>query len=133
MVIEITESVAMSSSIHTEKVLRELKNQGVCIALDDFCTGYSSLSNLIEYNSDFLKIDKSFIDKITSEKSHRILISTLIDMAAKLDMLVIAEGVEDLPQLELLREYGCHYIQGYYYSPARPIEDCIKLLAEGLA
>lgn len=128
IVIEITESVAMSSNQHTEKVLTELKEKGVQIALDDFCTGYSSLSNLIEYKSDFLKIDKSFIDAITEQKSHRVLIQTLISMAAKLDMSVIAEGVEHLAQLELLKELGCHYIQGFYFSPARPIEQCIQML-----
>ncbi len=130
IVIEVTESVAMSSNEHTEQVLAKLKEYGIRIALDDFCTGYSSLSNLIEYKSDFLKIDKSFIDAICTDKNHQILICALIDLATKLEMQVIAEGVEDKAQLELLREYGCQYIQGYYYSPARPLKQCIKLLED---
>ena len=73
IVIEITESVAMSSNIHTERVQLELKQSGVKISLDDFCTGYSSLSYLIEYQSDYLKIDKSFIDSITNDKNHQVL------------------------------------------------------------
>ena len=132
IVIEITESVAMSSNQHTEQVLSELKANGVRIALDDFCTGYSSLSNLIEYKSDFLKIDKSFIDAINEQKGHQILIQTLIDLASKLDMSVVAEGVEHQAQLDLLQEFGCQYIQGFYFSPARPIDKCIEMLKEPL-
>ncbi len=128
--IEITETVAMSSNILTENVLQNLRANGVKIALDDFCTGYSSLSNLIEYHTDFLKIDKSFIDKITSDKSCQILTSTLIDLAKKLDITVIAEGVETAEQFDLLKTYNCHYIQGYYFSPAKPIENCLAMLAE---
>jgi diguanylate cyclase (GGDEF)-like protein/PAS domain S-box-containing protein len=132
IVIEITESVAMSSNTQTEQILSELRNKGVRIALDDFCTGQSSLSNLIEYKSDYLKIDKAFIDLILTERNHQILISTLISLATKLDMQVIAEGVESKEQRDLLQRYGCHFIQGFYYSPARPLEQCIKLLKEPL-
>jgi len=126
--IEITETVAMSSNILTANVLQNLRANGVKIALDDFCTGYSSLSNLIEYHTDFLKIDKSFIDKITSDKSCQILTSTLIDLAKKLNITVIAEGVETKEQFDLLKSYNCHYIQGYYFSPAKPIETCLAML-----
>ncbi len=128
--IEITETVAMSSNVLTANVLQNLRANGVKIALDDFCTGYSSLSNLIEYHTDFLKIDKSFIDKITSDKSCQILTSTLIDLAKKLDITVIAEGVETAEQFNLLKAYDCHYIQGYYFSPAQPIETCLAMLAQ---
>ncbi len=127
--IEVTETVAMSSNILTANVLQNLRTNGVKIALDDFCTGYSSLSNLIEYHTDFLKIDKSFIDKITSDKSCQILTSTLIDLAKKLGITVIAEGVETQAQFNLLKTYHCHYIQGYYFSPAKPLETCLTLLA----
>lgn len=128
IVIEVTESVAMSSNTHTEQALNALRETGVKIALDDFCTGYSSLSNLIEYKSDYLKIDKSFIDSIVSDKNHQILVSTLINLASKLDMQVIAEGVETADQLAILTSFGCHYIQGFYYSPAVPIDKCIELV-----
>lgn len=128
LVVEITESVAMSSNSHTELVLDALRANGVKIALDDFCTGYSSLSNLIEYKSDYLKIDKSFVDSVVSDTNHQILVSTLIGLASKLDMTVIAEGVETAEQLDMLKNLGCHFIQGYYYSPAIPLEQCIELL-----
>lgn len=126
--IEVTESIAMSSNILTSTVLAQLKNHGVKVALDDFCTGYSSLSNLIEYDADFLKIDKSFIDNILTEKNSQILTATLIELAQKLGMDVIAEGVENKEQFELLKEYNCRYIQGYYFSPAQTIEACISML-----
>lgn len=132
IVIEITESIAMSSNSQTERVLGHLRESGVKIALDDFCTGCSSLSNLIEYKSDYLKIDKSFIDSMLIDKNHRILVTTLIDLAKKLDMRVIAEGVEHKEQLEMLRQFGCHYIQGFYFSPALPFERCVSLLKETL-
>ncbi len=128
IVIEITESVAMSSSNHTEQALADLRACGVKVALDDFCTGYSSLSNLIEYKTDFLKIDKSFVDSMLTDNNHQILVSTLIDLAKKLDMRVIAEGVENKQQLEMLRGFGCHYIQGFYFSPALPYKRCVALL-----
>ena len=133
IVIEITESVAMSASNATTAIITELKNQGIKISLDDFCTGFSSLSYLIEYNADFLKIGKSFIDKIVTEKNNQILISTLIILANKLGMKVIAEGVETVEQQQLLLSYECHYIQGYYYSPALPYNECLAKLQEQLS
>lgn len=132
IVIEITESVAMSASSATSNIISSLKEKGIKIALDDFCTGFSSLSYLIEYNADFIKIDKSFIDKIVTDKNSQILISTLIILANKLNMCVIAEGVETVEQQQLLAEYGCHFIQGYYYSPAVPFDACLAKLQQQL-
>ena len=126
--IEVTESIAMSSNVLTSSVLTQLKNHGVKVALDDFCTGYSSLSNLIEYDADYLKIDKAFIDNILTEKNSQILTITLIELAKKLGMAVIAEGVETNAQFELLKQYNCRYIQGYYFSPAQTIDACISML-----
>lgn len=126
--IEITESIAMSSNKYTQSVLCSLKERGVKVALDDFGTGYSSLSNLIDYNADILKIDRSFIKNITSDKQQQILTQSLITIAHGLGMEVIAEGVEELEQIEQLNKYGCDLIQGFYYSPAKPLADCINLL-----
>ncbi len=128
IVIEVTESVAMSSSKHTDQILKSLKQKGVKIALDDFCTGYSSLSYLVQYNADFIKIDKSFIDTIETDHNSQILISTLIELASKLQMKVIAEGVETEAQLALLLAMGCHFIQGYIFSPAVPFTNALTLL-----
>ncbi|MBQ4838518.1 MULTISPECIES: putative bifunctional diguanylate cyclase/phosphodiesterase [Pseudoalteromonas] len=126
--VEVTES--MATNHYTWQLLRDLRGKGVKIALDDFCTGYSSLSHLIENQVDYLKIDKSFVDSLLQDKSKQIMISCLVEMAKQLGIKVIAEGVESETQLNVLNDLGCDHIQGYYYSPARPIGACIQLLEE---
>lgn len=128
--VEITESIAMSSNQYTRSVLNSLKEKGVLIALDDFGTGFSSLSNLIDYQTDILKIDKSFVDNLCTDAQQQILTSNMIHVAKQLGMKVIAEGVEDKQQLELLKQYQCDLIQGWYYSPAVPFNKCLDMLKE---
>ncbi|MBQ4812454.1 diguanylate cyclase [Pseudoalteromonas luteoviolacea] len=126
--VEVTES--MATNRYTWELLKTLRDKGVEIALDDFCTGYSSLSHIIDNQVDYLKIDKSFVDSLMQDKSKQIMISCLVNMAAQLGIKVIAEGVESQVQLQMLAELGCDHIQGYYYSPARPLNACINLLEE---
>ncbi|CCQ12811.1 diguanylate cyclase/phosphodiesterase (GGDEF & EAL domains) with PAS/PAC sensor(s) [Pseudoalteromonas luteoviolacea B = ATCC 29581] len=126
LTLEVTESIATNS--YTWDVLEELRKAGVTIALDDFCTGFSSLSNLIEHQVDFLKIDKTFVDSLIADKSKQVMISGLIQIASKLGIKVIAEGVETQAQLDLLADFGCHYVQGYYFSPAKPASACLDML-----
>ncbi len=128
--IEITESVALASDAYIRSVLESLRRRGVLVSLDDFCTGFSSLSNLIEYKADFLKIDKSFTDNLVSQHNHQVLVENLIRIASALNMKVIAEGVETAEQREKLAEYGCHYLQGYLYSPAVSYQRSLKLLMQ---
>jgi len=97
-----------------EETLSELKEMGFSIALDDFGTGYSSLSFLNELSIDLLKLDKSFIDKIDEEKN-RMLVDGVIDISHRLGLEVVAEGVENQEQLQILKELSCDYIQGYYF------------------
>ncbi|RCW57335.1 bifunctional diguanylate cyclase/phosphodiesterase [Halanaerobium sp. ST460_2HS_T2] len=96
------------------ETLDELKNMGFSIALDDFGTGYSSLSFLNELSIDVLKLDKSFIDNITEEKT-KMLVRGIIEISHNLNIKVVAEGAEVKEQLEILKELNCDYIQGYYY------------------
>ena len=124
--IEVTESMATNK--YTWHVLSILRSKGVKIALDDFCTGYSSLSNLIDNQVDYVKIDKSFVDSLVADKSKQAMIKCLVDLSTQLNIRVIAEGVEQRVQLKMLQQYGCHNIQGYYYSPAKPIKDCLNML-----
>lgn len=128
--VEITESIAMSSNQYTRSVLNSLKARGVHIALDDFGTGFSSLSNLMEYQVDIIKLDRSYIKDICTDKQQEILTSSLISIALQLGMQVIAEGVEEREQLELLKKYGCNLIQGWYFSPAKPISECLTMLSD---
>ncbi|CCU80486.1 diguanylate cyclase/phosphodiesterase (GGDEF & EAL domains) with PAS/PAC sensor(s) [Halanaerobium saccharolyticum subsp. saccharolyticum DSM 6643] len=95
-------------------VMNELKRMGFLISLDDFGTGYSSLSYFGKSPFDLLKLDKIFIDNIYKEKS-RLIVESVINLAHKFDVKVIAEGVETKEQLEILRKIECDYIQGYYF------------------
>ncbi|MCO7225629.1 bifunctional diguanylate cyclase/phosphodiesterase [Pleionea sp. CnH1-48] len=121
--LEITEGVLMNDIERSVTILEELHRIGVKLSIDDFGTGYSSLGYLKSFAIDKLKIDKSFIDNITTHKADKAIIRTIIDLAKHLDLVVIAEGVESQSQLELLRSYGCDEIQGYYYSKPLVPED----------
>lgn len=116
---EITEGVLMSGESYINDALCELNMLGIKLSMDDFGTGYSSISYLRQYAFDVLKIDKSFISGITTNKSDCDLVKATIAMAHSLGLGVVAEGVESLEQLEVLKALDCDYIQGYYFS--RPI------------
>jgi diguanylate cyclase (GGDEF)-like protein/PAS domain S-box-containing protein len=116
--IEITESVIMENELIITNTLKELKNMGICISIDDFGIGYSSLNYLRRFPVNIIKIDKSFIQDLTIAYSDsKAITSTIISLAYSLNMSVIAEGVETEEQMNILREYNCHEIQGYLFSP----------------
>ncbi|MDZ4725694.1 MAG: EAL domain-containing protein [Leptospira sp.] len=121
--IELTESLIMSNIKHSIHVLKELKEMGLTIYLDDFGTGYSSLNYLIHFPIDIIKIDKSFIDNIQLSNNGLSVVKAIIKMAESLSMKVVAEGVENREQFEMLRDIGCNYAQGYYISKPLPIDD----------
>lgn len=114
--LEVTESVVMEQVEKSIELFNDIKSLGIKIALDDFGTGYSSLNYLRNIPFDILKIDKSFVDEITTSKELSQIVDSIIGMAHALNIVVVAEGVEDEMQLEVLRRKGCDYIQGYYYS-----------------
>ncbi len=114
--LEITEGVLMHDVQRSTLILNALHAMGIKIAIDDFGTGYSSLSYLKSFSLDKLKIDKSFIDNITSSEADRAIVQTIINLAKNLQLKVIAEGVEDKKQLSILKQYGCDEIQGYLFS-----------------
>jgi len=126
---EITESILMENPETAEKMLRDLKTRNIRLYLDDFGTGYSSLSYLHNFPFDTLKIDRSFVSKLTTGQEHIGMVKTIIDVARNFDMDVIAEGVETREELAILNELGCHNIQGYYFSPPLPVSDAEKLLS----
>jgi diguanylate cyclase (GGDEF)-like protein/PAS domain S-box-containing protein len=114
--VEITESVFMDDGHNYLQLLHQLHEQGMQISLDDFGTGYSSLSYLKRFPVDILKIDRSFIRDITDDPNDSLLVETIITLAEKLDIKVVAEGVETKEQLDFLKTQQCRYIQGYYFS-----------------
>ena len=126
--IEITESALIESMEESICKLVQLRDSGLMISLDDFGTGYSSLTYLRRLPVGVLKIDKSFIDKIESDKMQLKLVGSIIDLGHTLGLSIVAEGVESKEQLELLTEYGCDCIQGYIFSQPIPEEEAIKFL-----
>lgn len=127
--LEITESVLVESYDHVSAKLNELREKNIKIALDDFGTGYSSLSYLTHLPISTLKIDKSFIDLIPTETNQAALVEQIIMIGKRMNMCVIAEGVERKEQLEYLQEHGCDKIQGYLFSKPIAAKDMEQLLA----
>ncbi|WP_413368207.1 putative bifunctional diguanylate cyclase/phosphodiesterase [Lysinibacillus sp. 3P01SB] len=126
--IEMTERTVMNSASETVSKLVRLKQMGFKLSIDDFGTGYSSLSYLVRFPLDILKIDRSFIQHICSLDDKQAVVDAIIQMAHRLKMKVVAEGVESAQQVELLKEMGCDYIQGYYYSKPLPITELIDFI-----
>lgn len=114
LTVEITERLLTEDSERALHVLHKLKACGATVAIDDFGTGYSSLSYLTKFPIDFIKIDRSFVQNIGNDTSAETLTDTIISLASKLRLKVIAEGVEQHSQLMYLKERGCDFAQGYY-------------------
>ncbi|MDP7387112.1 MAG: EAL domain-containing protein, partial [Nitrospinota bacterium] len=119
--LEITESTAMRDAGHTTKTLHSLKDLGVYVLVDDFGVGYSSLIHLNQFPIDFLKIDKSFVHRISANQEAPAILAAIISLAHRLDLKVIAEGVEIEPQREILTALDCDEMQGFYFSA--PVSD----------
>ena len=134
LVLEITEGVLLADVNKALNWLTEVRALGFGLYLDDFGTGYSSLSYLKRFPVDTVKIDKSFVHDMGVNKSDRALVEAIIAMARSLGLHVVAEGVEDATQLELLREMGCRRVQGYYFSRPVPAAefDEVALRIEGM-
>ncbi|WP_159784680.1 putative bifunctional diguanylate cyclase/phosphodiesterase [Sodalinema gerasimenkoae] len=120
--LEITETIAIQNVELTQVILQELREMGVRIALDDFGMGYSSLAYLKNFPLNALKIDRSFVQDITTQPSDRAIASVIVALGRGLGMKIVAEGVETVEQMQVLSELDCDEIQGYWLSPARPGE-----------
>jgi diguanylate cyclase (GGDEF)-like protein len=118
--IEITESLAMTAPEMTIDILAQLRKLGALASVDDFGTGYSSLSYLKRLPVSKLKIDRAFVDDITSDENDRSIATAVIQLAKSMHLKVIAEGVETAEQFEVLQDLGCDYGQGYYYARPMP-------------
>jgi diguanylate cyclase (GGDEF)-like protein/PAS domain S-box-containing protein len=118
--VEITEGVLLNASPAVEDTLLQYRNAGIQVALDDFGTGYSSMAYLKKFDIDYLKIDQSFVRDIETNAGSRTIAESIIVMAHKLGLKVIAEGIETDGQEKLLQAAGCDYGQGYLFSKAVP-------------
>jgi diguanylate cyclase (GGDEF)-like protein/PAS domain S-box-containing protein len=136
--LEITETALMEDADETIRLVHRLKDLGLKLVIDDFGTGYSSLSYLQRLPIDTLKVDRSFVSRITSEPDgNRNIVEAIISLAHRLEMVVVAEGVETEEQLSILREMNCQFGQGYLFSKPlnksnadQLIENIIKLSKE---
>jgi EAL domain-containing protein (putative c-di-GMP-specific phosphodiesterase class I) len=131
--IEVTESCSITNMAGIQFVLQNLHQMGVEIALDDFCTSYCSLDYLSELPATKIKIDRRFIhrldgDSLQAQISTCIILESVIDMAAKLGMLIVAEGIETLKQLEQVTLLGCDAYQGYFFCPPVPYDIATSII-----
>ncbi len=115
--LEITESVLLSNPESTVKMLKQLRKRNIQICLDDFGTGYSSLSYLHRFPLNVLKIDRSFVSNLKAKDSRMTIVRTIVTLGHELGIEVVAEGIETAHQMQFLKALGCHYGQGYYFSP----------------
>jgi EAL domain-containing protein (putative c-di-GMP-specific phosphodiesterase class I)/GGDEF domain-containing protein len=128
--LEITERVAFTDEAATTSVLHALKDLGTRITLDDFGTGYSSAALLTTFPFDTLKIDRSFVAKIEEESKERLVTEAFIELAHRMGLSVVAEGVETQEQLDRLRRLGADEIQGYFFSKPVPADEAGAMLGE---
>lgn len=126
--IEVTESMVMQNAEHAILTFLKLREMGLSIAIDDFGTGHSSLSYIKRFPMDCLKIDKSFVDDIEIDPSDDQIVQTIILMAHTLKLRVVAEGVENIEQLNFLKRHQCDEVQGYYYSKPLPVSEMTNYL-----
>jgi diguanylate cyclase (GGDEF)-like protein len=119
--LEITESLIMDNVETVVDVLADLQQLGLSISIDDFGTGYSSLGYLKRLPADSLKIDRAFVNEITTDRSDRAIIRSILALADNLQLKVVAEGIEDEEQERILTKMGCSYAQGYHFS--RPLNE----------
>ena len=126
--LEITESMLMHNIESARKQMMALKALGIQLAIDDFGTGYSSLSYLHRFPTDTLKIDQSFVASIPGSLEDCNIIQTIIVLGQKLNMTVIAEGIETAEQLRYLEIYGCQKGQGYFFARPLPSQQATQLL-----
>ena len=126
--VELTETSLIENKGKALKTIEQIKEMGFKLAIDDFGTAYASLSYLKDFPVDTLKIDKTFIDEIHKNNKVLYIVDGLIYLSRRLNLKTVAEGVEELEQVEILYKEGCDEIQGYYYSKPLPLDDFITFV-----
>lgn len=126
--LEITEDMAFNNTDEVVEIINKLHEQGIKFSMDDFGSGYSSLNMLKNLDIDTIKLDKAFFENSSNDKKGQIIIKSAIDMADKLEIKSVAEGVETQKHVDFLKTTGCNIAQGYFYSKPIPIEEFEKLI-----
>lgn len=127
---ELTESILIKSSPETLSKLGQIRGMGIGISIDDFGTGYSSLQYLKNFPHDHIKIDQSFIRDIVTNENTASIVSSIISLAHKIGVKVIAEGVENSDQVKYLTDHNCDEIQGFYFSKPLSADSLARIIAE---
>lgn len=125
LTLEITETGLLADEVQVENVIRELIAIGCPLAIDDFGTGYSSMSRLRNTPVSSVKIDQSFVRNVAESNTDKTIVQTIATLAQGLNKETVAEGVEDLACLEIIKSMGCTKVQGYYYSQPLPTDECV--------
>lgn len=126
--IEITEGLLLEASATVISTISALRDAGIEFSIDDFGTGYSALAYLKKFHFEYVKIDKSFTQNLEADNYDAILCGAIIDMAHKLDIKVVAEGIETVHQKELLSQFECDYGQGYLFAKPQPLNQLLVFL-----
>ena len=130
LVVEVTESVLIDDEAHVTGILERIRARHVAVSMDDFGTGYSSLAYLRNIPLDELKVDRSFVSTLETDAKSRTIVDTIVHLAGQLDIRTVAEGVETPGQARLLRQLGCHTLQGYLYGRPMPVAELLAMAAE---
>lgn len=128
--LEITESSSFGFEEKTNEVLNKIRSLGIQISLDDFGTGYSSFSVLKQLPIDILKIDRSFLQNVLGDFEQEAIVRSIIQLGHNLKFHVLMEGVEQIEEVEWLKNEGCDYVQGFFYSRPQPPNDLLPLLKQ---
>ena len=128
--LEITESAYADNADTLVKVIDSLRGRGFKIEMDDFGSGYSSLNMLTTISIDVIKIDMKFIRNMLKDEKSLRMVKLIIDIAKFLDVPIVAEGVEDEVQLNVLKKMGCDIVQGFYFSKPVPADEFEKFIEE---
>ncbi|QWB99484.1 EAL domain-containing protein [Mycoplasmatota bacterium] len=126
IIFEVTETVLLEEEMKCKKTLQSIKNAGFSLAIDDFGKGYSSLSYLNQFKTDYLKIDKSYVDQMAHKESTRQILEAIIKVAHQFDLKVVAEGVESKDVFDLAKKLNIDYIQGFYITKPLAEDDIIS-------
>ena len=130
--VELTESIMFDNQKKLIKVMNEIKKAGFLISVDDFGSGYSSLNLLKSMPADVIKLDKDFLSNAPENQKENIIIQSVIEMAKKLKIKTVAEGVETKLQSDMLKSIGCDIAQGFFYAKPMKESDFLDLLLKNL-
>jgi EAL domain-containing protein (putative c-di-GMP-specific phosphodiesterase class I) len=131
--LEVAEGALVHQPDQLWTTLRDAKQRGLRLGIDDFGTGHTSLQHLRQFNLDQLKIDRSFVAELPVSEADRSIVGHVIGLAHELGVVPVAEGIETVDQLEVLRQLGCDLGQGFHFSTPQPPEVIASLIVEGLA